>query len=174
MRLYDAIFIRRSVRKYTAEISDEKREKLLNFIKNVTPLYDNIKYEIIPANKGVNSKVKAPCYILYYSEKKKGYSVNAGFIMQQIDLFAQSIGLGSCWLGLSSADIKSEKGYKYVIMLAVGETEKAYRTSAEDFNRKPLEEVGNLEDISLLSAVRLAPSAVNKQPWYYYQERRAK
>jgi nitroreductase len=46
--------------------------------------------------------VKAPHYLLLFSENKPGYLLNTGFIFEQIDLFLSSSGIGSCWLGLTN------------------------------------------------------------------------
>lgn len=161
---------RRSVRNYTDKLQDVLYGKLMDYISNsLIPLFDYIKYEIkvVDADKVRTSKVKAPNYILFYSENKQGKELNAGFIMQQIDLFLQSNGAGSCWLGLASPLIQSDKGYQYIIMLSAGMTDKPLREGAGDFKRKTLDEAGDLSDKDLLQAVRLAPSAVNCQPWYY-------
>jgi nitroreductase len=169
MQLYDFIDKRRSVRHYTAKLTEEIRNKLNNFVENeITPLYADIGYEIRIVNqeKISSRKVASPEYILFFSEDKEGRDINAGFILQQIDLFLQSLGAGSCWLGLATTEEKSSKG-DYVIMLAAGMTDKPLRKGKEDFVRKPLPEVGDIKDGFLLEAVRLAPSSVNSQPWYY-------
>jgi len=170
MQLSDFIDKRRSVRQYTIMITEEIKDKLKNFIKNLKPLYPEIGYEIkIVERDKVKSKVSAPEYILFFSEEREGKELNAGFMLQQIDLFLQSEGAGTCWLGLATTEEKSEKGFKFVIMLSVGMTEKALRNSKDDFLRKPLDEVGNLSDKNLLEGIRLSPSAVNRQPWYFEQ-----
>ena len=43
-----------------------------------------------------------------------------------------------------------------------------HREGAEQFNRKSLNEISSITDLfHVLEAVRLAPSAMNKQPWYF-------
>jgi hypothetical protein len=169
MQLYGFIDKRRSVRHYTGIISEELRKKLNDFVENeITPLYADIGYEIriVNQDKISSRKVSASDYILFFSEDKEGKDINAGFILEQIDLFLQSMGAGSCWLGLATTEEKSTKG-DFVIMLAAGMTDKPLRNGKEDFVRKPLSEVGDIKEEFLLEAVRLAPSSVNSQPWYY-------
>lgn len=170
MKDYDIMYKRRSVRKYYDKLDKDLYNNLQNFIKNgINPLLDNINYQIKIVDKEyVKTKsVVAPQYILFYSDKSEGYKINAGFIMQQIDLYLQSNGAGTCWLGLASVKDNIVNQLNYVIMLATGMTNTPLRADENDYKRKALDEVGNLTDKDLLKAIRVAPSAVNKQPWYY-------
>jgi nitroreductase len=166
--LYEAIFRRKSVRKYK---KDEIEQTLLNKIEvsigQAKPLFEDIGYEIKLLKKEEVSNNWAPSYIAIYSEKKAGYLLNAGYLLQQIDLFVQSIGLGSCWIGLARPQFSKQKRYGYVIMLSIGYPEKEVIRSKEDFKRKNITEITDVEDVSLMEAVRLAPSAVNSQPWFF-------
>jgi nitroreductase len=164
--LYEAIFQRKSVRKYKR---DDIEEALLHNIKlkieTLKPLFEDIGYEIKILRREEVSNNWAPSYIAIYSEKKPGYLLNAGYLLQQIDLFVQSIGLGSCWIGLARPHLSKQKRYGFVIMLSVGYPEQDISRTKEDFKRKTLLEITDIEDSNLMEAVRLAPSAVNSQPW---------
>jgi nitroreductase len=100
--------------------------------------------------------------------------MNAGFIMQQIDLYLSAKNLASCWLGLAKP-VKQEQdnknGLEFVIMLAFGNsTESIHRKETSEFNRKSLSDISNVFGIDsdeLLEPVRLAPSASNSQPWFF-------
>ena len=59
---------------------------------------------------------------------------------------------------------------KFVIMLAFGHPKgDQQRQSIKDFKRKPMEKITDKADPRLEPA-RLAPSAVNSQPWYFTHE----
>lgn len=115
---------------------------------------------------------KAPHYIAIYSEKKEGYLTNVGFIYQQVDLFLQSIGLGSVWLGMGKyrpdqKDIPDDE--EFVILIAFGKVKSELCRPLEDFKRKSLNAISDSFD-SKLEVARLAPSSVNSQPWYFLKE----
>ncbi len=180
--LYDAIFKRKSVRKYhMTPLAEEKLEQLKAFLEGVKRLDESITTDFTILS---NEKVKglfalkfmlAPHYICIYSEKKDGYLVNAGFIMQQIDLYLSANNLGSCWLGIAKPDKEiplSRNGLEFVVMLAFGSpAEPVHRTGKEQFKRNSLSEITSINDVEqLLEPVRLAPSATNSQPWFFSGE----
>ena len=180
MNLIEMIYRRKSVRSFTNElVSDEILNKIEEFVASAKPLYPKIKVkmEIVPRNQ-----VKCICpwttqqLITIFSEDKPGYLENAGFLFQQLDLYLQSIGIGTCWLGmgtLTAEDVfekQRQDGLKYVMMIAFGHPKgKALRDGKTDFKRKPLGEISDLED-ERLEPARLAPSSVNSQPWYFAHE----
>ena len=177
-KLYDAIFKRKSVRKYKKEnLSEEKIEKIKNFLDNAKILDEDINFEV----KFVNSDdvksllpIKSPHYLQFFSEEKGDYLLNAGFILQQLDLYLTTERLGSCWFGMAKPkkEIIAKSNYEYVITLVFGKSsEKNERDSLEDFDRKELTEIKEGENYNkLLEAARLAPSATNGQPWYFKVE----
>ena len=107
-------------------------------------------------------------YVTFYSQKVDGYLENAGFILQQLDLYLQSIGIGSCWLGLSKPDgkEKSSDGLDFVIMLCFGYPKEDFRKDISEFKRRPLEKICDIPD-ERLEPARFAPSAINSQPWFF-------
>ena len=98
--LYQAIFKRRSIRKYDMNpLSNEVMQSVNSFALSAKPLDSSIRYEFswLTTNDVKNLlPIKAPHYVCIYSEKKEGYLMNAGFVLQQIDLFLSSNNLGSC------------------------------------------------------------------------------
>ena len=74
----------------------------------------------------------------------------------------QSIGIGSCWVGLGS--IKNGDS-DFVILIAFGKSEDIVRDVSQ-FKRKSLSQISDYADERLKPA-QLAPSAVNSQPWYF-------
>ena len=177
MQLKDCIYKRKSVRKYTdTAVNADTVASIARFLAEAKPLYPDIKVrvEILPRSK-VHSLFKwtPPQAIAFYSEEKDGYLENAGFLLQQVDLYLHSIGLGSCWLGMGKpnvkADVPLEEGWKFVIMLAFGYPAEEIARGTDGFNRNTLAEISDRAD-ERLEAARLAPSAINSQPWYFTHE----
>lgn len=174
MELKEMINKRKSFRKYTGQpVEEATLQKILDFVGTAKPLYPEIRTEAkIVTKEQVRFYFpwKTPQLIAIYSEEREGYLENVGFIFQQVDLYLQSIGLGSCWLGLGKlreqVETSGESDLKFVILLAFGHPAEALRQGAEDFRRKSLLEIADREDLALESA-RLAPSSTNSQPWYF-------
>ncbi|ACL75073.1 nitroreductase family protein [Ruminiclostridium cellulolyticum] len=174
--LYKTIFTRRSIRKYDmTPLPEQKLQEIKNFADNTKKLVPGIKCEICFLDKE-NVKnifpIKAPHYISIYSEKKEGYLMNVGFMLQQVDLFLSANNLVSCWLGIAKPSKEvptSNNDMEFVIMLAFGNThEKLHRADTSEFKRKGISEITSITGADeLLEAARLAPSASNSQPWYF-------
>lgn len=173
--LYETIFRRKSIRKYDmTPLQARVLSDLQDFTKDVKPLDDTIQIEFSYLGTGDVKNllpIKAPHYICLYSEKKDNYLMNAGFVLQQIDLYLSANGLGSCWLGMakpSSQVPKVRNGLEFVIILAFGNAiEPVQRNAVSEFNRKSLSAItGITESADILEPVRLAPSASNSQPWH--------
>lgn len=168
--LKEIIYKRKSTRKYDMTLlEDNILEDIRRHLSEIKSLYDDIKieFEII---KGDNVKgmfaVKAPHYLMISSEVKDSCFTNAGFMLQQMDLYLQSIGLGSCWLGSAKPPVKPKHPLEFVIMLAFGKPQGNPYRSLSEFKRKPLNEISDTAD-KRLEAARLAPSGINSQPWYF-------
>ncbi len=172
--LYQAIFSRRSVRKYEQGGLDAAALKqVTDFAASTRPLFPGIRTETrLMGPDDVNGifKVAAPHYLAIYSENRPGFEANAGFLLQQADLFLSSIGLGSCWQGGPKPvrGMRRLSGLDFVIMLAFGRpAEPAHRERAE-FKRRALSEISSLtSEPEILEATRLAPSGMNNQSWYF-------
>lgn len=163
MKLEEQIYLRKSCRKYLDE--PVNLDLIDEFMSNVKPLNEDIKYryEFLKQNE-VSSKMhfKAPYYLAIYSEIKENYMVNAGFIFQQLCLYIQSQGIGSCWLGLGSP---KKKDSEFVILISFGKSDDMTRI-LDEFKRNNLSKISDEVDESLIPA-QLAPSAMNSQPWYF-------
>ncbi len=166
---------RRSVREYRPDpIQPETLAKVEAFLGNLTPLTPGagVTGRIIPAAHGnFIQKWKTPHFIAIFSEPTDEGLMNAGFMFQQLDLYAQSLGLGSCWVGLGSltGEEKIPEGMKLAVMMAIGNPDVPERAGAADFKRKALADLSDLPD-DRLEPLRLAPSATNSQPWYVTHE----
>lgn len=166
MQLYETIFKRRSVRSF---INKPLSGEILNNIQN---RLDNLKqldgqkatFKIVSGEAVKNTK--APHYILAYSDGGAAY-INVGYCLQEMDLYIQSMGLGSLWLGMAKPKEKQaeNKSSDFCIMLAFGGTDVPQRNGEKDFNRLELKEISDTNN-DIIRAARLAPSAMNSQPWH--------
>jgi len=173
--LYEAIFKRKSVRDYDpTPIDSNHLEEISTNLQSLKPMVTGIKTEfrIISPNQ-VTKKFsnKAPHFIAAFSEAKDAYKVNIGFMLQQMDLYFSSNGLGSCWLGIPqpTKDVVDSSDLEFIILMSFGNSkETLHRTNVSEFKRKLLSDISNIKDADeLLEPVRLAPSAVNMQNWYF-------
>jgi len=175
MTLNEMIYHRKSCRSFTDKPVDaEEIEKILSF--EPSPLYPEIKVRMDIVSR---DKVKCLCpwttpqLIAIYSEETEGYLENIGFLFQQMDLYLQTLGLGVCWLGMGRMNPKTTKsveGMKFIIMLAFGHPKSdQLRHDRKGFKRKSMDKITDKTDPRLEPA-RLAPSAVNSQPWYFTHE----
>jgi nitroreductase len=159
---------RKSIRKYDKSPLDERMlAKVRDKLKELTPLFPEIHYEISIANrtKGLLTQGSgASSFLVFRSEEKDGAYENIGFIGQQMDLWFSENGLGSCWLGMAKP---SESGdLSYVISMAFGKPAESLHRNLADFKRKPLAEICDGND-ARLEAARLAPSGLNAQGWHF-------
>ena len=175
---YDVIFKRRSVKRYDlTPLDEEALEEISNQLKNLKPMYDDIKTEvkILPLEQveAKKKKKQAPHYMAIFSEPKGDYLVNAGYMLQEMDLFLSGNDIGSCWLGSPrpNEDVLKNSDLEFVIVMAFGNPQKPeelHRNSASDFKRKSLDEISNIKGLDeVLEVVRLAPSSGNSQPWFF-------
>jgi len=175
MTLNEMIYHRKSCRSFSNLPVDAATIETIKAYP-MKPLYPDIKvhWDIVPRNQ-----VKCICpwttpqLITVYSEEKEGYLENIGFLFQQMDLYLQTLGLGACWLGMGRMNPKTTtkvEGMKFVIMLAFGYPKgDQLRQTTKEFKRKTMKQIADKVDPRLEPA-RLAPSAVNSQPWYFVHE----
>ena len=175
MTLNEMICHRKSCRSFTGKpVNSATIETIKAF--PLKALYPDITFhwDIV-----TRDKVKCICpwttpqLITIYSEETEGYLENIGFLFQQMDLYLQTLGLGVCWLGLGRMNPKTTshvEGMKFVIMMAFGYPKgDQLRQDLKGFKRKTPEQIADQADPRLEPA-RLAPSAVNSQPWYFTHE----
>ena len=183
MNLYEAIFVRKSVRKYNMKAMDESiLEDILNYSKSLPMLNKqlSVEYRIVDMSNeevqlGGLFSLKAPYYLCLFSTKEENYGMNAGNLIQHISLYLTSKGIASCILGMT----KAKKGnlevenHEHVITLAFGSPLKEMYRSKEQAKRVEMEEIVIYKEkvrrnmISLMESVWLAPSSMNSQPWKF-------
>jgi nitroreductase len=92
-------------------------------------------------------------------------------MLQQVDLLFSASGIGSCWQGIPSpkGNVLKSSDLDFIILIAFGiPAEPLYRDDTSQFKRKSLENITDIVDAKeLLEPVRLAPSAINSQPWFF-------
>jgi nitroreductase len=182
MNTLDAIFSGRSVRQYQQEKLDwEEISEILDYANRIPKLIDGIAIEFklvsnIETKQGFRRpfSVKAPYYLCISSEEKEDYLLNAGYMIQQLNLYLISKGLGTCYMGASPGmGLKSTMKYTYVVALAFGKPSTQPLSTGSEAKRLPEKELvvykeGVTSDIKqLLAATRLAPSSFNNQPWRF-------
>lgn len=148
-------------------------------------------HQVMNGFLGSYGKVKSPHYLVVISETKEGYHENVGYTMEEIVLGMTALGLGTCWIGgffdreLIKRVISMAAGEKAVVIIAFGYEKRgmwgeAVRNFAGFAKRKMIEEIAFHQELGkninefleqnplwqeILACVRLAPSAVNLQPW---------
>ncbi|NTW71479.1 MAG: nitroreductase [Eubacteriaceae bacterium] len=173
--LYEAIYKRKSVRRYDLEpLNLSLLEEISSYMQSIPPFFPEIKTEMRifeQADVRILLPIKAPHFLLFYSENKDGYLMNAGYMLEQLDLYLSSRGIGSCYLGMAQPkkNAKKSSSLECVMILAFGiPVEPAHRSSLSEFKRKSLPQITDIQDNGpLLEAVRLSPSATNSQPWFF-------
>lgn len=160
--LYETIFIRRQVRNY---LGGSIEDSVLNDISKCVAEAEQLAgqhggFKLVSAAE-VSSNHGASHFLLGYCGSTFAAYANVGFVLQKVDLYVQSIGLGSGWF----MDIKPiHDAEQFCIALAIGKTDIPARQSEAEFKRKPLSAVC-AEENSVVRAVHLAPSSLNSQPW---------
>ena len=180
MTLLEAISARHSVRKYLdkeipADIIAALKEKIaecnnagnlnIQLVQNETKAFTGM------LSYGSFSGVKN--YLVMVGKKSKDLDERVGYYGEQIVLFAQTLGLNTCWVGLSYRKVPEAynvgKDEKLVCMIALGYGE----TQGVPHKIKSVEDVSNASDITPswfkkgVEAALLAPTAVNQQKFSF-------
>ena len=171
MNLYNQIYRRKSCRKYQMEpLSAALLQEIEDFISKMQSLLPQVtvSHRIVGQAeiKGFMPLVpKAPHYVALSGKSQPYRDLCAGFLFQQLDLYISARGLGSCWLGAAKGR-ETSAGEDTILTISFGEPAEAATRTLAEFQRKPLAEIASGED-ARLEAVRLAPSGLNAQPWYF-------
>ena len=180
-QLTQAIYSRHSVRKYKKEILSAEDEKKLNaFIEEINQ-ESGLSIQYVDARDTSISQMQrlafgrfdgAINYIIMAGKKEEMLEEKCGYYGEQIVLYAQSIGLGTCWIGMfkqGNDQIQLAADEKAVIVIAV-----AYPENPGSAHRsKTYEEVTeNGQDAPEwfrqgVEAALLAPTAMNQQKFRF-------
>jgi len=161
--LYPAIFARKSIRKFSdAPLTGDQLAQVKAEIAAVTPLLPNeiFALELHTSKEGWR--------IYGYCENKPLSNVNLGYVMQQLDLALHVHGLGRLWYGFGRkpGDITPPKGLSYAMCLKIGNAAEELTREIHEFDRKQ-SVTPDAALVELLEPARLAPSAMNSQPWTF-------
>ena len=117
--------------------------------------------------RGVNS------YIVMAGKKADNLDERVGYYGEHLVLFAQTLGLNTCWVGLSYSKVPGtyvlDEGEKIACYIAIGYGE----TQGVSHKIKTVEQVSNASDITPswfkkgVEAALLAPTAINQQKFSF-------
>ena len=175
------IYLRRSIRHYSDKDIGEAALKALASWRDWACVYAqgadadcDIQLLDSDANLGGMYFIKAPRYIAYWGRPTREGRINAGFILEQISLRLTELGVGTCYLGAThiSGANADERGLEPIIIMSCGKpSEPLTRTSTSEFKRKQMNQICDSELSAamrnILESARLAPSAMNRQPWQF-------
>lgn len=181
MNLYEGIFERQSIRHYRMESLDTKTiNNILNYASHLENLSENMRtgfrvvtWQNVKKHLVGTLHVKAPYYLVLFSERTEESMLNAGYLLGQIDLYMVSRGLGTCFFNGARFLCSSENGLEPLMAVGFGKPERQYYRSFKRTNRLLLSEICAVkEEISeeekcIVEAARLAPSSLNNQPWRF-------
>lgn len=185
MTLLEAIQARHSVRKYTDEpIPEDVLAVLRNKVWEVnkdTGLHIQLVTDEPKAFGGFKSTSGVLSYGAFTGVRnyfvmagKKGDDLDekVGYWGEQLVLLAQTLGLNTCWVGLSYSKIPGtyelEDGEKIACYISLGYGQ----TKGKAHKSKPAREISNASDLTPkwftrgVDAALLAPTAVNQQKFF--------
>ena len=181
MTIQEAIEARHSVRAYTGqplaadvvEVLEEKIRELnekghlhMQLIRNETKAFQG-KLAKYGKFRGVND------YIVMAGQKADDLDERIGYYGEQLVLLAQTLGLNTCWVGLSYSKVPG------TYVLEAGEVIEAYisigygETQGVSHKIKSVEQDSNANDLTPswfrqgVEAALLAPTAVNQQKFFF-------
>ena len=180
MTLQEAITARHSVRKYIdkeipAEIITALQDKIAECNKvgnlNIQLVLNETRAFTGMLSYGQFSGVKN--YLVMVGKKGDNLDERIGYYGEQLVLLAQTLGLNTCWVGLSYRKVPEAyhvgNDEKLACMIALGYGE----TQGVSHKIKTVEDVSNASDITPswfkkgVEAALLAPTAVNQQKFSF-------
>ena len=200
MNVTEIIRARRSVRTFDGRaVTPEDREKLEEYVASIGNPYEiPVEFVFLDAKEqGLSSPViqGAPLFVAAKVERVLHAEEAFGFSFEKLVLYAWSLGIGTTWIGGTMNRTQFEKAAgleenrKMFCMSPLGYPAKrmaikeaAMRKMVKADSRKPFGELffdGDFqtpltecapEIREALEMVRLAPSAVNMQPWRIVRE----
>ncbi|MEG0364786.1 MAG: nitroreductase family protein [Erysipelotrichales bacterium] len=173
MDLYKNIFIRKSIRKYDGtKFSEERLNEIKDVVNNFEKLYDDVvlEYRIVEQTKG-RFTIDAPHHLIISGHGDSRDQEAAGFLFEQLVLWFDANGIGSVWQGNAKDDTKNkDKNKDDIITIAFGKAQEAnINRDLNSFKRKEINEITNISN-DIMEAVRLSPSGLNLQPWYFEED----
>lgn len=181
MNMYEAIFVKKPVKKFVMEEIDEKIiGKIAKFAEDLPLIFEDTKIEFHIIYDVAETKVsakhpfpKAPYYLVVACEREKKQMLNAGFFMEQMGLYIASIGLATGNLNHMKLKMNLEEEFEHepILMLPFGKTNEICFRDGRKIKRLPENEIVlyktnvNADVKHMVKAARLTPSFMNTQPW---------
>ncbi|MCR4707595.1 MAG: nitroreductase family protein [Clostridiales bacterium] len=171
---HDAVSMRSSVRSYTGAPSEDQLSRLGELRRKLS--WQGVTIRLFQG-PGLRSAIKGTDVYAVIVAKEGTPQEYEGYMGEALVLEATSMGLGTCWLGagfipdIVSRNVNLDSSEAIHCVIAIGQC------SLPPFapKRKPIEKVCGLSEkqLSALGAwqtaavqdARLAPSAMNLQPW---------
>ena len=177
MTIQEAIEVRHSVRAYKDQPLSEEIVKVLEDeivkLNHEGQLHIQLICNEPKAFQGTMAKYgkfrNANNYLVMAGKKAEDLDERIGYYGEHLVLLAQTMGLNTCWVGLSYSKVPGtyvlEEGEKIACYIAIGYGE----TQGVGHKIKTVEQVSNASDITPswfkkgVEAALLAPTAVNQQ-----------
>ena len=181
MTIQEAIEARHSVRAYKDQPLSEETVKVLEdeivTLNNEGQLHIQLICNEPKAFQGTMAKYgkfrNANNYLVMAGKKAEDLDERVGYYGEHLVLLAQTLGLNTCWVGLSYSKVPGtyvlEEGEKIACYIAIGYGE----TQGSGHKIKTVEQVSNASDITPswfkkgVEAALLAPTAVNQQKFSF-------
>ena len=171
---HDAIYHRSSVRTYTAPPTEEQLQRLGVLRRKLC--WQGVTIRLFQG-PGLRSAIKGTDVYAVIISKDGTPAEAEGYMGEALVLEAASMGLGTCWLGagfipdIVSRNVNLQSGESIHCVISIGQCV----PPAFAPKRKPLEKICGMTEAQLdalgawqksaVMAARLAPSAINLQPW---------
>lgn len=179
-KMLEAIKARHSVRRYKPSVIEEDKVLLLQEkIKELNEAGNLHIQLVLNEPKGFSGFFAygqfsgVTNYIIMAGEKNDSFDERVGYFGEQLVLYAQSLGLNTCWAGLSYRKVKGtyelEEGEKISCYIALGYGE----TQGVSHKIKSPGDVSNVSAqtpdwfLAGVEAALLAPTAVNQQKFHF-------
>lgn len=181
MTIQEAIEARHSVRAYKDQPLSEEIVKVLEDeivkLNNEGQLHIQLICNEPKAFQGTMAKYgkfrNANNYLVMAGKRAEDLDERVGYYGEHLVLLAQTLGLNTCWVGLSYSKVSGtyvlEEGEKIACYIAIGYGE----TQGVGHKIKTVEQVSNASDITPswfkkgVEAALLAPTAVNQQKFSF-------
>lgn len=181
MTIQEAIEARHSVRAYKEQPLTEKIVRMLEeqiaILNDEGQLHIQLILNEPKAFQGTLAKYGkfrgVTNYIVMAGKKSEDLDERVGYYGEHLVLLAQTLGLNTCWVGLSYSKVPGtyvlDEGEKIACYIAIGYGE----TQGSGHKIKTVEQVSNASDITPswfkkgIEAALLAPTAVNQQKFSF-------
>ena len=171
----DALYARSSVRKFTGAPDKEQLDRLGVLCRKLS--WQGVTIRMFKG-PGLKSGIRGTDVYAVIVAKRGTPMEMEGFMGEALVLEATAMGLGTCWLGAffypdvvsRNVNLQSDEAIHCVIALGKVDALPPFAPKRKELERvcgmteAQLSELGNWQKEAVLAA-RVAPSAVNMQPW---------